>query len=65
MLYMMSQYQERKIGNTMRVIEYGHIKPKQLKCNNCGCIFEYVPKDLKTYSKGYVEFHHSVITLVR
>ena len=37
----------------MRVIEYGHIKPKQIKCNNCGCILEYVPKDLKTYSKGY------------
>ena len=37
----------------MRVIEYGHIKPKQIKCNHCGCMLEYVPKDLKTYNKGY------------
>lgn len=37
----------------MRVIEYGHIKPKQIKCSNCGCILEYVPKDLKTYTTGY------------
>lgn len=37
----------------MRVIEYGHIKPKEVKCNHCGTILEYVPYDLITYSKGY------------
>ena len=31
----------------MRVIEYGHIKPKQIKCNHCGSILEYVNEDLK------------------
>ena len=30
----------------MRVIEYGHIKPKQVKCNYCGATLEYVDFDL-------------------
>ena len=30
----------------MRIIEYGHIKPKQVKCNHCGATLEYVDSDL-------------------
>ena len=30
----------------MRVIEYGHIKPKQVKCNYCGAVLEYTDFDL-------------------
>lgn len=29
----------------MRIIEYGHIKPEEVKCNHCGAILEYVPND--------------------
>lgn len=31
----------------MRIVEYGHIKPKMTKCNHCGAILEYVPNDFK------------------
>lgn len=31
----------------MRIVRYGHIKPKIIKCNSCGAILEYVPKDIK------------------
>lgn len=34
----------------MRVVEYGHIKPKVVKCNHCGCILEYVPNDLQYWA---------------
>ena len=37
----------------MRVIEYGHIKPKEVKCNHCGAILEYVDNDLKYCSGTY------------
>lgn len=37
----------------MRVLEYGHIKPKEVKCNHCGAILEYVGSDLKYSSDGY------------
>lgn len=32
----------------MRIVEYGHIKPRVVKCNHCGAILEYVPKDIKS-----------------
>ena len=47
---MMYQYQERKIGDIMRVIEYGHIKPELVKCNHCGAVLEYVKSDLQHWS---------------
>jgi ribosomal protein S27E len=34
----------------MIVIEYGHIKPKEVKCNHCGAILEYVSYDLEMLS---------------
>lgn len=37
----------------MRIIEYGHIKPKTIKCNHCGAILEYVPKDLIRWRNIY------------
>lgn len=30
----------------MRILEYGHIKPKEVKCNHCGTVLEYIPNDL-------------------
>lgn len=33
----------------MRIVEYGHIKPKNVKCNHCGAVLEYVPKDFKCW----------------
>lgn len=41
----------------MRVIEYGHIKPKKVKCNHCGAILEYTRYDFKAWSpyKIYLE----------
>ena len=34
----------------MRIIKYGHIKPKEVKCNHCGAILEYVRSDLEHWS---------------
>ena len=33
----------------MRIVEYGHIQPKEVKCNHCGAILEYVPNDIKQH----------------
>ena len=40
----------------MKIIEYGHIKPKEVKCNHCGAVLEYVPNDFQhwTYEKYYL-----------
>lgn len=37
----------------MRIIEYGHIKPKEIKCNHCGAVLEYLPNDLENWSDYY------------
>ena len=34
----------------MRIVEYGHIKPKEIKCNYCGAILEYTFCDLKYWT---------------
>lgn len=33
----------------MRIVKYGHIKPKVVKCNYCGAILEYVPRDIQVH----------------
>ena len=33
----------------MRIVEYGYIKPKEVKCNHCGAILEYLPCDLQPW----------------
>lgn len=42
----------------MRLVEYGHLKPKIVKCNHCGAILEYVPQDL---NKTYYRLRHEWI----
>lgn len=42
----------------MRVIEYGHIKPKQIKCNHCGGYLEVL-----TY-EDQMSFNHITNNLV-
>ena len=37
----------------MRIVEYGHIKPEIVKCNYCGAILEYIPKDFKEVLNTY------------
>lgn len=37
----------------MRIVEYGHIKPEVVKCNHCGAVLEYVPKDFKCFREIY------------
>lgn len=37
----------------MRVKSYGHIKPKEIKCTECGANLEYTLADVKkSYSMG-------------
>lgn len=36
----------------MVIKEYGHIKPREIKCNHCGAILEYTVADVK------VKFHN-------
>lgn len=33
----------------MRILEYGHIKPKVIKCRYCGAVLEYVSGDIKRF----------------
>lgn len=33
----------------MEIVKYGHIKPKEISCNSCGAILEYVPYDIKNF----------------
>lgn len=33
----------------MEVVKYGHIKPKEIFCNNCGAVLKYVPMDIKKF----------------
>ena len=35
----------------MKILEYGHIKPKEVKCSHCGAILEFCNIDL-TYMSG-------------
>ena len=42
----------------MKVILYGHIKPKSLKCVGCGALLEYVPKDVKNRSNLIDDFQY-------
>ena len=37
----------------MKVVEYGHIKPKEVKCNHCGSVLEYMPNDLIYWTNGW------------
>lgn len=38
----------------MKIIEYGHIKPKEVKCKYCGAILEYVPTDVNVFEDLYI-----------
>lgn len=40
----------------MRIKEYGHIKPKEVKCNGCGAILEYTNVDLQLAAN----FHYMI-----
>lgn len=37
----------------MRILEYGHIKPHTRFCPHCGCMFEWVPRDVKTLNETH------------
>ena len=34
----------------MKILEYGHIKPREVKCNHCGAVLEYTDLDLEYLS---------------
>ena len=36
----------------MKIKEYGHIKPKEVKCQHCGALLEYVNYDLEYWKYG-------------
>lgn len=38
----------------MRIVDYGHIKPRGVKCNHCGAILEYLDIDLRLVRDVYV-----------
>jgi ribosomal protein S27E len=38
-------------GNNMHVIEYGHIKPREVKCSHCEAILAYTDADF-TWMSG-------------
>lgn len=40
----------------MEILEYGHIKPVEVKCQNCGAKYAYTPIDI-----GY-QWHRPFVT---
>ena len=38
----------------MRIVEYGHIKPRQVRCKRCGALLEYTDRDLISIIKRYI-----------
>ena len=36
----------------MKIISYGHVKPKEMLCSNCGATYEYLPRDIETFRPG-------------
>ena len=36
----------------MKIISYGHIKPKVMRCGGCGAVFEFLPRDVKNKNTG-------------
>lgn len=36
----------------MKILSYGHVKPKQQFCGGCGATYEYVPRDIETLHAG-------------
>ena len=36
----------------MKIIAYGHVKPKAMLCNGCGAKYEYVPRDVEVWHPG-------------
>ena len=36
----------------MRIISYGHVKPKTMFCSCCGAVFEYLPRDIQNFRPG-------------
>lgn len=36
----------------MRIVSYGHIKPKFMACSGCGAELEYLPRDIETMRPG-------------
>jgi hypothetical protein len=45
----------------MEIVSYGHIKPREEFCNNCGATLKYVPRDVQTWKPGT----HSSKTYIR
>lgn len=37
----------------MRIVEYGYIKPKEVKCNHCGTVLEYISNDLRYWTNDW------------
>lgn len=36
----------------MRIVSYGHVKPKEMICKDCGAKYEYLPRDVQTFKPG-------------
>ena len=36
----------------MKIISYGHVKPKEKMCAGCGAVYEYLPKDIQNFNSG-------------
>lgn len=36
----------------MKIVKYGHIKPIEHFCTGCGCVYEYVIRDIKEKYDG-------------
>lgn len=36
----------------MKIISYGHVKPKETVCSTCGAQYEYVPRDIDVWRPG-------------
>ena len=37
----------------MRIVKYGCIKPKEVKCNHCGTVLEYIPNNIRHWTDDW------------
>lgn len=42
----------------MKILEYGHVHPKHLRCNGCGARLEYTPNDVKVHTNQFHTYYY-------
>jgi hypothetical protein len=44
----------------MKILSYGHVKPKEKMCAGCGAVYEYLPRDVQSLGSGTTKVRNFV-----